>query len=145
MLEDVPVRRLLRRSLGKPVDGSELVSRFVDDWVMPSDARIFPVVSGGQAEGVVTASDIRKLDKSEWPTTPVHQIATGLNEYPTIDADQDAFTALRLLATSSVPELVVRDRGELAGVISREDILRWLELAGPRPGARRPTFLPAHP
>jgi Zn-dependent protease/CBS domain-containing protein len=145
LLEDVPVRRLLRRGLGKPVDGSELVSTFVDDYVMPSDARIFPVLSDGKVEGVVSAGDVRKLDKSEWPTTPVRAIAVSTDQYPAIDADQDAFSALRMLSTSMVPELIVREGDQPAGVISREDILRWMELTGPRSGLQRRTLAPTHP
>lgn len=138
LLEDVPIARLMRRRLPSPLPASVSVATFVDEHLLPSGDALFPVEDAGQVIGVVTAREVRSLPRNMWAVTPIRSIAASLRDFPSVQGTTDAFEVLRMLSRVDTEEVVVLDQGTLAGVVRRDDILKWLDLhprehTGPRP------------
>jgi Zn-dependent protease len=128
---DVMRRRPLTVSPGLPV--SELVS----DRIMATDARAFPVLDpDGLLVGLVTLTDVRKVARDEWLTTAVAAIMTKPPDLLTLPVTASATEALEALGKKEVNQLPVVDGAALVGMVSREDIVRWLSL---QDLARQPT------
>lgn len=137
---DVMRRRPVVVSPGLPV------SDLVHDHIMASDARAFPVVGpDGRLAGLVTLTDVRKVPREEWANTAVAAIMTKAPDLVTLPATASATEALEALGKKEVNQLPVVDadlaaEDQLVGMVSREDIVRWLslqDLTHPPAGARR--------
>jgi CBS domain-containing protein len=138
-LDDVPVHRLMQTRFTR-IDPDLTVSSLVDQHLMASGQRAFPVVDRGRFVGLVTLSDIQKCERQEWPRTPVSRIMTPAGELLTAEPTQDAADLLALIGQRDLDQIPVVAGGELLGLLRRKDILHWLSLhAGlPRVPSERP-------
>lgn len=128
LLEGVPVAQLMRAH-PPTVPSNSTVSQLVHDYVMNSDDHAFPVVDQGRLVGLVTLDDIRHIERERWDATLVQEIMTPTARLATTTTEEDADRALRTLAQRDVRQLPVLQRdGQLAGLLCRRDIVRWLQL-----------------
>jgi Zn-dependent protease/CBS domain-containing protein len=127
VLEGVPVSSMMRTH--PPTCSADCsVSRLVNDHIMQSDDQAFPIIEGGRLAGLVTLEDVRGVARDAWDRTTVRQIMTPADDLVTAAPDEDAVEALNKLMGRDVRQLpVVRD-GELAGLLRRRDIIKWLQL-----------------
>jgi Zn-dependent protease len=127
ILEDVPVERMMRTN-PPTVSPDASISSLVHDRVMGTDDHAFPVQENGRLVGLVTLEDIRGVSRDNWETTTVGQIMTPTEELVLVTADEEAEEALHKLQQRDVRQLPVLRAGELAGVLRRRDIVRWMQL-----------------
>jgi Zn-dependent protease len=130
-LHGVPVTRLMRRDL-LSVYPAMSIDALVDERLMQSDQRAFPVIEDDNLLGLVCLHDIRRTPRDAWRNTFVGDIMTPAERLSTIGIDADAAQALQRLSREGVNQLPVMDHGRLVGLIQREDILKWLSLYGDR-------------
>lgn len=74
LLEGIPVYRLMRRDVAV-VEPDLSLERLVDDLLMRSEQRFFPVVEGGLLVGLVCLDDVRKVPRVGWDTARVRDVA----------------------------------------------------------------------
>jgi Zn-dependent protease/CBS domain-containing protein len=129
VLEGVSVSRLVT-PLGPVVPPHVDLNTLVEDWMIRSGARAFPVVDDdGAFVGLVAFADIRRVPREEWATTDVAQIMTPRSELVVASPRDDLADAADKLARADVSQLPVVDRGQrLVGQLLRRDVLRWIEL-----------------
>jgi Zn-dependent protease/CBS domain-containing protein len=131
-LRDVPVARLMR-PLAESVPPQLAVSRFIDEYLMRSDQRAFPVIDGGRLAGLVCLADVRTVPRDRRAATSVGDVMTPASKLSAIGPGDDAAEVLSRLAAADVNQLPVIDGGRLEGVVLREDIIKWLALRGELP------------
>ena len=90
--------------------------------------RAVPVCEDNRTVGIVTISDVKGLPQDKWPTTPVGQIMTREPLY-SVSPDDDLNTAMKLIAQHDLNQLLVMNQGQCAGLLSRAEIIRYLQLA----------------
>lgn len=127
VLEGVPVSRLMRADAPTVPPGIS-ISQMVDDYLMRSDERSFPVVQGDSLLGLITLDDVRKIPRSDWDTTQVQNIMTDASNLETTQPSEDAVDALHRLSSHDYRQMPVMQDGRLVGMLRRRDILRWLRL-----------------
>jgi len=113
---------------------------FVFDNVLRQGVRAMPVVDGGRLVGIVSITDAKEVPPEAWPTTPVGRIMTPA-PLTTVTADEDLAVALELLVNRTFNQLPVLDGGALVGLLTRADVLRFIQLneeLGLATRARRP-------
>lgn len=132
MLEGVPVSRLARVN-PHTVTPEMSISDLVDHYIMGTDERTFPVMSGDALAGLVTLEDVRKIPRTEWDITRVSQIMTPRDQIITASPNEDVSEALDTLTRKDVRQLPVIQDGRLVGMLRREDIIRWLQLQSNSP------------
>lgn len=127
-LEGVRVTDVMRHrppSVGPGLPVSELVS----ERIMATDSRAFPVLDAdGRLVGLVTLTDVRKVTRDDWGRTAVAAIMTKAPDLLTLPVTASATEALDALGKKEVNQLPVVDGDTLVGMVSREDIVRWLSL-----------------
>jgi Zn-dependent protease/CBS domain-containing protein len=128
-LEDVPVSRLMQSHFST-VEPDASVDRFVDEHVMGTDQRAFPVLDHGRFVGLVCLRDVRKVSREAWPHTAVRQIMTPADAIAALGPREDASEALMTLTRRDINQLPVVESGRVVGLLRREDVLRWLSLYG---------------
>ncbi|MBI2830232.1 MAG: site-2 protease family protein [Chloroflexi bacterium] len=90
--------------------------------------RAVPVALDSRVIGIVTLTDIKELPQNQWAAVPVEQIMTRA-PLRAVTPDADLTAALRLLAQHDLNQLLVFDREQLVGIISRADIIRFLQVS----------------
>jgi len=89
----------------------------------------FPVISGNELLGCVTAGDLKKVRKTEWQTRSVREIMTPRESLTVISEDEVATKAAELMGTKSIGRVFVLDKdGRLSGIITRSDVIRTVQL-----------------
>lgn len=135
-LSEVPVRRLMQSAVTR-VDPQLRVGSLVEELVMSSGQRVFPVEVAGRLAGMVSLRDLQKIPRDAWDRTIVADIMTPVERLAMLAPDQNAMEALDMLAQRDLNQLPVVSGGALLGLVRREDIVKWLALHGgahPQPG-----------
>ena len=122
-------------SIGAGATLREMVERLFEQ----SDSRYFLVDSNRGPVGIVTLASIRTVPRSAWPTTPVSQVMVPLQRLATIGPDSPLWSALEKMGRDGVNQLPVIGTHGIVGVLSREDIVHYVNLlqAFP-PGSHHP-------
>jgi Zn-dependent protease len=128
-LEDVPVSRLMLTRFAA-VAPDLPVSALVEEYVLRSEQRAFPVLEQERLIGMVCLHDVRTLNRAAWQSTTVREIMTPLERVTWVTPRDDALEVLAILAQRDVNQLPVMEDGHLIGLVRREDILKWLSLYG---------------
>jgi Zn-dependent protease/CBS domain-containing protein len=139
-LDKVPVRRLMQ-SRFQSASPDLPVDQFVEEYLLHTDQRGFPVLQGDRLAGMVCLEDVRKLDRREWPARSVRDVMTPVQALVQISPNEDSFKALTLLGERGINQMPVVESGQVLGLIRREDIIRWLSLHG-EGDARHPDLAP---
>ena len=126
-LEGVPVSRLMQTRFTR-VDPDMPVATLLDEHVMASGQRAFPVEQDGRLVGMVCLRDLNKRGRDAWGATTVREIMTPVDRLTTVSPRDEAFDVLAVLGQRDLNQLPVVDNGRLVGMIRREDILKWLSL-----------------
>jgi Zn-dependent protease len=129
-LEHVPVTAVMRTRF-ETVPPDTAVSAFVEERVMGTDQRSFPVARDGHLLGIVALDDVRRLAPARWASTRVEGIMTPVEQLVTVEARAGAREAMERLVLEDVEQVPVLDHGRLCGLVRRQDILRWVSLHEP--------------
>jgi Zn-dependent protease/CBS domain-containing protein len=126
-LGGVPVSTLMQPSFDH-VSPATTVDRLVDDHLMRGTQRAFPVLVAEKLVGMISLDDVRRAPRDRWRDVRVAEMMTPIEGLATIGPDDPAADALeRLGERDVVGQLPVIDqRGELVGLLFRDDIVRWL-------------------
>ena len=108
------------------VDGHSNVQTFVDEHLVRTGRRCFIVTFKGQAEGLITPNEIKKIPRAQWPYTTVGDAMRPLNQVQRVAPNTPVSEALELMAREDLNQLAVMLEGQLAGVISRGNVLQLL-------------------
>jgi Zn-dependent protease len=112
-------------STGCPIVNQRLdVRSFVDEYVLGRGNRCFFVEDNGAFAGLVTANEIKRVKRSEWPSTPLGSVMVPANRLRAVTPETSLKDALELLTTNDLNQLPVLANGRLLGAVSRSDILQ---------------------
>jgi CBS domain-containing protein len=125
-LENVPVSRMMRSSLLR-VDPQLSVDHFAREYALTSEQLSFPVEDPDRGLlGLVSLDDVGRLDKDRWTTTSVAQIMRPVEQLSILPPDAEAGQALKELMREGVDQILIGDGRHLIGLLSRRDLMRWL-------------------
>jgi Zn-dependent protease/CBS domain-containing protein len=106
------------------------VRELVDEYILRRGLRAIPVAQDGRIVGLVTLSDVKHLPEPEWSSNSVGAIMTR-PPLRTIEPDAAVTRALERLVEEDVNQLLVVDKdGTLLGILTRGDVMRFLQLRG---------------
>jgi CBS domain-containing protein len=104
------------------------LQQLVDEYILPRGIRSIPVVQGDQLAGLITLSDIRHVPREQWSQTPVGYAMIPLDRLHAVHPQQGLNEVLPLMAANDVNQLPVVDNGRLVGMLSRDAIVRYVEI-----------------
>jgi CBS domain-containing protein len=82
--------------------------------------------------GLVAYRDARKIPTSDWPNRAAGEVMTPVAELITVTPEDNAEVAIRHMAQRHFNQIPVVAEGRLVGMISRGDVLRFVEATGGR-------------
>ncbi len=104
------------------------LQRLVDEYFLPQGLRSALVTQGDLLAGLITLGDIRHVAREAWPSTPVGQIMIPLERLHVVAPGQNLNEVLPLMVVGDVNQLPVVQDGRILGVMSREALMRYLEV-----------------
>ena len=104
------------------------LQRLVDEYFLPQGLRSALVMQVDQLAGLITLSDIRHVPREQWPQTPVGLVMIPAERLHTVTPQQNLKDALPLMNGQDVNQLPVVQDGKLVGVLTRDAIIRSLEV-----------------
>ncbi len=102
------------------------IDELVHNRFLAGGRRALPVLRDGRLEGIVTVTDVKKGQRDAWASTRVGDIMTR-EPLHTVRPDSELTEALGLMAEKDLNQVLVMKDGALVGLLSRADIIRYLQ------------------
>ena len=104
------------------------LQKLVDESFLSQGVRSAFVVQGDQLAGLITLSDVSHVPREQWGQTPVGLAMIPRVRLHIITAQQSLKEVLPLMNGQNVNQLPVVQDGKLVGVLTRDAILRSLDV-----------------
>jgi Zn-dependent protease len=126
----------------EPVPPDMRVDHLVQDYMLAGRGRAFPVMAGDELLGLITLTDVQRLDRGHWAETAVFNAMTPVERLHTVASNEPATALLRMMGEKDVNQVPVVDGRRLIGIVSRGDVLRMLQVRRQVGGAPPPREVP---
>jgi Zn-dependent protease/predicted transcriptional regulator len=104
----------------------------VDEHILGGSRRSFIVERGEEVVGLLTVHQLRDIPKEQWINTRVEEVMIPKSKWKQIKPETELWDAMEAMERDGVNQLPVMTDGEIAGMLTREDIITYLrELRGP--------------
>jgi Zn-dependent protease/predicted transcriptional regulator len=125
-LRGVRVRDIMTRDC-PTVEGLTNLQSFIDDFLLRTGRRCFIVAENGVVEGIITAHEIKEIEPKLRPFKTVSDVMRPIDQLRTVTSDTLVADVLETMGREDVNQLPVVSDGRLEGVISRGQVLRYLQ------------------
>ena len=125
-LEGVRVANVMTRDC-PTVDGWLNVQNFVDQELLRTGRRCFIVVEKGEMTGLVTPHEVKQIDRAKWPFITLHDIMRPISDVRSVAPDASLGRALEVMGRDNLNQLPVVSNGHLEGVLSRAEVISYLQ------------------
>jgi len=125
-LQGYRVRDVMRTNF-ESVDAGMSLPDFIDNHLLRSNQRLWPVTDDGHLAGFASLEAIQELAAGERESYRLRDVMHGHLEHMSLDPATDAMKAMEQLASRNTPMAVVQD-GEVVGLVSQDDLIKWLTL-----------------
>ncbi|MBW4644973.1 MAG: site-2 protease family protein [Goleter apudmare HA4340-LM2] len=103
------------------------LQELVDKYFLSRRYQSFPVIQDGQPVGIITLSQIRDIPREEWVYRTVQDTMMPTDQGVTARPEEQMSQVLEKMQESSVRRVLVIQNGLLQGIITANDIARWLQ------------------
>ena len=108
------------------VDGNANLQIFVHDYLLHTGRRCFLVAEQGVVTGLITPNEVKGIPQARWPFTLVYDVMRPLEQLRTVTPETPVSEALEIIGREDLNQLPALANGRLEGMISRDQILRYL-------------------
>jgi Zn-dependent protease/CBS domain-containing protein len=119
------------------------LDRLVSDYVMARNVRGLPVMQNGDLVGIITLNDIKDVPQHDWPARTVGEVMTPRDKLVTATPTTSLKTVVKAMSDNDIHQLPVLQDGKLVGLLTRNAVIRALqlqqELGGPSTRGQTPT------
>ncbi len=103
------------------------IERLVNENIMSSGRRCFPVTIDGKVEGLVTLDSVRTVPRDRWNTTEVKQYMTTLAKLKSVGPNADLNTVLQMMTENDINQVRVVYEGKIVGMVSRDNLITFIQ------------------
>lgn len=110
------------------VEPDMVLATVVDQKVLPSGRRCFPVVSDGALRGLLTLHRIKEVARDRWTTTRVEDVMIGREDLKTVRQTDPLAEVLDRMAGEDINQFPVMEDGRFVGMVARDSLLKFIAL-----------------
>lgn len=126
VLRRVPVRDLMSRECLR-ISAQTSVQAFVEGELLSSARRCYLVVEDDEPIGLITPTDVGRVERDARPTTRVGEVMRPRAALHAVSSDAPASEPFEIMGREDVNQVAVEADGRLRGVVTRGDLLRLLQ------------------
>ena len=104
------------------------LQQLIDAYFLPGALRYALVMQADHLAGLITLSDIRHVPREQWAYIPVGQAMIPVERLHVVSPQQSLNDVLPLMVGRDVNQLPVVQNGIPVGIVSRDAIMRYLEV-----------------
>jgi CBS domain-containing protein len=108
------------------VDGNANLQTFVHDYLLRTGRRCFLIAEQDVVTGLITPNEVKGIPKASWPYTTVFDVMRPLEQLRAVTPETPVSEALEIIRRDDINQLPALANGRLEGMISRDQILRYL-------------------
>ena len=127
LFKDLPIHRLMTPTV-IVINYLKTVEDVIQNYFYLYRHPCFPVVDNYKVLGIVTLDDIKILPREKWVETKVADLMQPLDENLMILIEGNSSDAFQKIMTNKVGRLLVFDEHKLVGIISKTDILNYINI-----------------
>jgi Zn-dependent protease/CBS domain-containing protein len=90
----------------------------------------FPIIDDGRFLGFVTLKEIKDVPRERWRDVRVSEIYIPHNKKWEVSEEDNSMKALELMINEDKGRLVVTEKGNIKGLITRNGIARYIQIKG---------------
>lgn len=125
MLSPLCVGEVMRRDCDT-VPGEIDLQTFVNRHLLKTRNRCYFVTKDNWPAGMISREQVKEIPCAEWPTKTVSQVMSSLDDFQIVPPQMPVAKAYETMMTAEVSQLPVASNDQLAGIITRDDILEDL-------------------
>ncbi|HBG91929.1 MAG: hypothetical protein A2X54_10015 [Nitrospirae bacterium GWF2_44_13] len=127
LLKDIKVKDIMIRDI-VTVSPDITIETAVNDFFLKFGYGGFPVVDDGKFLGILNLKEIRNVPQEKWKDVPVSEIFIPHDIRWELAENDDAWKVLELMIGEDKGRFVVMDKGNLAGLITRNGIAKYVQM-----------------
>lgn len=129
LLANHRVSDTMRRDYTVVSPGTTL-EQLVNEHILGSGRRSLIVEQNGRVAGLLTLHEVKKIPRSDWPTTTAAQVMIPVEQMKRIRPDAELVDALGEMDRDGVSQLPVMVDDQIQGVLGRDDVVSLLRTLG---------------
>jgi Zn-dependent protease/predicted transcriptional regulator len=102
------------------------IERLVNEHILSSGRRCFPVVSGDRTEGLVTLSSIKSVPSDARARTLVKDAMTPLSQVKSVSPNEDLSNILQILSQNDINQVPVVWENKVVGIVARDNLINFI-------------------
>ena len=126
-LNGIKVRNIMVKDI-VTVSSNLSIDSAVNDYFLKYGYGGFPVMDDGSFLGFVTLREIKDVPKEKWTDVKVSGIFIPHDKRWEVSEEDGAMKALELMIGEDKGRLVVKDKGRIIGLITRNGIARYIQI-----------------
>jgi Zn-dependent protease len=104
------------------------IQQLVERHILGQGQSSFIVTASGNPVGVLNLRDLSQVPRTEWQQVTAGDAMTPLVELPRVRPQDELLTAVQLMDANQLLQLPVFEDGHLAGLLTRDEVIRHLRL-----------------
>ena len=128
VLSPLTARDIMDRNFATVTPGASL-QQVIDRHMVIDGHRAVIVANDDRLLGILTVSDVRKLEPAERANTAAQAAMTPRSDVVTVPAGTPALEVLMLISEKRLNQVPVLEEGRMVGLISRREILDRIQVA----------------
>jgi CBS domain-containing protein len=105
------------------------IDQLVNDYILHTSRRCFPVVDDGHVWGLVTLHHVKEVAKEDWATATVGEVMTPFEQLKKVNPNDELLDVFQRMNSEDVNQLpVVEDQedGEFLGMVARDNVMAFI-------------------
>lgn len=104
------------------------IERLVNENILASGRRCFPVVDANRVVGLITLHNLKTVPRDKWNIATVRDIMTPFDSLKWVRPDTDLSNVLRILTEDDINQIPVVEDHSVVGMVSRDNILSFIDV-----------------
>ncbi|MBI2853136.1 MAG: site-2 protease family protein [Chloroflexi bacterium] len=110
------------------VDPDISIQQLVNEHILGTGRRCFPVVTDNRALGIITLHDVKGIPRDQWNAKTVRDVMTPFARMEAVRPQQDLATVLQILTERDINQVPVVEDSNIVGMVGRDNLLAFVSL-----------------
>lgn len=129
ILSGIKVKDIMVREM-QTLDPSISLDEAVDRYFLKYGYGGFPVMDRGKFLGILTLKEVKNVPREDWARVKVSEVYVPHESRWEVSPEADVMKALELMIREDKGRIIVTDRDQVVGLITRNGIARYVQIKG---------------